>query len=135
MEIAVSAHRAYELVGLPEGVLPLTQATLYLARAPKSNSTLTAYGAARKLVRSSGHLPVPAKLLNAPTGLQRSLGHGQGYKYPHDLGGKVPGETYLPDALVGSVIHRPTGRGEDIALDDGLEGIHPSEAGFHHGEK
>lgn len=118
LSIAVSAHQAYELVGLPEGVLPLTQAVLYLARAPKSNTALSTYGGARRWVRERGALAVPAKLLNAVTGLQKRMGHSQGYKYPHDLGGFVRGESYLPDALVGEHIYRATGRGEEVDLSD-----------------
>jgi putative ATPase len=101
LSVAVAALSAFELVGLPEGVLPLTQAASYLARAPKSNAVLKAYGAARKDVVATGPLPVPAKLLNASTKLTQRLGHGKDYKYPHDMGGIVPGETYLPDALIG----------------------------------
>ncbi|MEM1026105.1 MAG: replication-associated recombination protein A [Myxococcota bacterium] len=102
--VATAALHAYELVGLPEGVLPMTQAAAYLAQAPKSNAVLKAYGAARRLVLEKGAEPVPDKLKNATSGLSRMLGHGKGYKYPHDLGGLVPGETYLPDKLVGASI-------------------------------
>jgi putative ATPase len=100
--VAEAAHRAYEFVGMPEGVLPMTQAALYLARAPKSNEALTAYATARKLVREHGALPVPDKLRNAPTKLMKDMGYGRGYKYPHDFDGNyVKGETYLPDELAG----------------------------------
>lgn len=104
LQVATDALASFQFIGLPEGVLPMTQAAIYLARAPKSNEALTAYGRARKLVRAHGALPVPAKLLNAATGLQRAQGHGRGYKYPHDFGGLVDGETYLPEALVGQKI-------------------------------
>src|SRR5512136_1452853 len=69
LQVAVAALQAVELVGLPEGVLPLTQAATYLALAPKSNAALTAYAEARRLVREAGPLPVPMKLRNAPTRL------------------------------------------------------------------
>lgn len=116
--VATAALHAFELVGLPEGVLPMTQAAAHLALAPKSHAVLKAYGAARRLVRERGAEPVPDKLENASSGLSRMLGHGKGYKYPHDLGGMVPGETYLPEALVGtSIWPRPDasepGEGED----------------------
>lgn len=117
LSVAVDAHRAYELVGLPEGVLPLTQAVLYLARAPKSNTALATYAGARRWVRERGHLPVPEKLLPASTALQRERGHGKDYKYPHDLGGVVLGEQYLPDALAGARIYTPTLRGEEQATE------------------
>lgn len=107
LAVATDALRAFELVGLPEGVLPLTQAAVYLALAPKSNAVLETYAAARKAVKTHGPLPVPTKLLNATSGLSKRLGHGQGYRYPHALGGVVPGETYLPDAIADLHIHSP----------------------------
>jgi putative ATPase len=99
LAVAVSALQAVELVGLPEGVLPMTQAATYLALAPKSNAALTAYGAARKLVQERGPLAVPLKLRNAPTKLMGSLGYGAGYRYPHNFEGHYVAEEYLPDEL------------------------------------
>ena len=116
LSVAVSALQAFELVGLPEGVLPLTQCATYLATAPKSNTALTAYSAARKEVRTSGPLPVPKKLLNATSGLQRKMGYGEKYRYPHDLGGLAPGETYLPDPLVGRRFYQPTDQGHEKTI-------------------
>ncbi len=121
LQVAVSALQAFELVGLPEGVLPLTQAATYLATAPKSNTALTAYGAALKDVRAAGPLPVPKKLLQATSGLTQALGHGRGYRYPHDLGGLAPGEVYLPDALVGRRYYQPSDRGFERVLSERLE--------------
>jgi len=114
--VAVSALQAFELVGLPEGVLPLTQAVTYLALAPKSNRALTAYAAARKLVRDKGSLPVPARYRPGSTAIERSMGHGQGYKYPHDFEGHYVVEDYLPDALVGERIYEPTDSGFEREL-------------------
>ncbi|MFN0249765.1 MAG: replication-associated recombination protein A [Kofleriaceae bacterium] len=114
--VAVSALQAFELMGLPEGVLPLTQAVTYLALAPKSNGALTAYSAARKLVREKGALPVPARYRPGSTALDRSMGHGQGYKYPHDFEGNYVAEDYLPDALVGERIYEPMDSGFEREL-------------------
>jgi len=114
--VAVSALQAVELVGLPEGVLPMTQAVTYLALAPKSNTALTAYAAARKLVRENGALPVPARLRPGSTALDRAMGHGQGYKYPHEFEGHYVPEDYLPDALVGQRIYEPTQSGFEAEL-------------------
>lgn len=115
LTVATSALSAFELVGMPEGALAMTQCAVYLATAPKSNTALTTYSAARKAVRTHGPLPVPKKLLNATTGLQRKMGYGQQYRYPHDLGGLAPDETYLPDALVGQRFYFPTHHGyEDV---------------------
>jgi putative ATPase len=114
--IATAALSAFELVGLPEGVLPLTQAVTYLALAPKSNRALTTYAAARKLVRETGALPVPAKLRPGSDAASRSLGHGKDYKYPHDFdGGYVP-EVYLPDELAGTKLYEPSGAGFEQEL-------------------
>ena len=119
LQVATSAAQAYDYVGMPEGVLVLSHATLYMAKAPKSNTALKSYAAARKLIRSTGPLAVPKKLLNATTSLQKKLGHGTNYKYPHDLGGFVPEETYLPDSLVGTQIY-PGEPSENSDADDSL---------------
>jgi putative ATPase len=105
--VATAALQAFELVGLPEGVLPLTQAVTYLALAPKSNRALTTYANARKLVREHGALPVPKQLRPGSNAAGRALGHGEGYKYPHDFEGAYVPEEYLPDALVGTTIYEP----------------------------
>lgn len=120
LTVAVDALQAFELVGLPEGVLPLTQAAAFLAAAPKSNAVLRAYGAARKDVLDHGPLPVPKKLQNAATGLLRREGHGRGYKYPHDFGGLVPGETYLPERLIGRRYWTERQEAESVGADDPL---------------
>jgi putative ATPase len=114
--VAVAALHAVELVGLPEGVLPMTQAVTYLALAPKSNTALTAYAAARKLVNERGALPVPARYRPGATALDRSMGHGKGYKYPHDFAGHYVPEDYLPDEIVGERIYQPTGSGFEAEL-------------------
>jgi putative ATPase len=111
--VATAALSAFELVGLPEGVLPLTQAAVYLACAPKSNTSLTTYAAARRAVRERGALPVPAKLRNAVTGLDRKMGHGAEYRYPHEFEGHYVPETYLPDSLVGERFYEPSGSGNE----------------------
>ena len=114
--VATAALQAVELVGLPEGVLPMTQAVTYLALAPKSNRALTAYAAARKLVREKGALPVPARYRPGSTALDRSMGHGHGYKYPHEFEGHYVPEDYLPDALVGERIYDPSDSGFEAEL-------------------
>ncbi|HET9555010.1 MAG TPA: replication-associated recombination protein A [Anaeromyxobacteraceae bacterium] len=116
LQVAVAALQAVELVGLPEGVLPMSQAAIYLALAPKSNTALTAYAAARRLVTEKGPLPVPLKLRNAPTSLMKSMGYGGGYKYPHDFEGHYAPERYLPDALRDETIVRLSESGLEKAL-------------------
>jgi putative ATPase len=114
--VAVAALHAVELVGLPEGVLPMTQAVTYLALAPKSNAALTAYAAARKLVTERGALPVPARYRPGSTALDRSMGHGKGYKYPHEFAGHYVPEDYLPDELVAEKIYQPADSGFEAEL-------------------
>jgi putative ATPase len=118
--VAVDALGAVELVGLPEGVLPLSQATVYLACAPKSNSALTAYQAARADVEKFGPLEVPAHLRNAPTPLLKELGYGAGYQYPHDFEGHHVDEEYLPETLRGQRYYRPSENGFERELDERL---------------
>ena len=108
--IAVAAVHAYELVGMPEGALAMTQAVAYLALAPKSNAALTSYAAARKLVREHGALPVPARFRPGSTALDRAMGHGQGYKYPHDFEGNYVPEDHLPEAIAGARVYTTTTR-------------------------
>ncbi|HUQ07495.1 MAG TPA: replication-associated recombination protein A [Kofleriaceae bacterium] len=121
--VATSALAAFELVGLPEGALVLTQTTVYLACAPKSNTALTTYAAARKLVRERGALPVPAELRNAATALARTMGHGQGYKYPHDFEGAYVPADYLPAELIGTPIYQPTDSGYEAELKARLQAL------------
>lgn len=116
LQVAVASLQAFELVGLPEGVLPLTQAVTYLATAPKSNTALMAYGRARKDVRAHGSLPVPKHLVNAVTPLMKNLGHGRGYKYPHNFDGHYVPQEYRPDRLRHNVYYEPSDQGYEVAI-------------------
>jgi putative ATPase len=121
--VANAALSAFQLVGMPEGVLPLTQAVTYLASAPKSNAALVSYDAARKDVLAHGALPVPLHLRNAPTKLMEGLGYGAEYKYPHDFEGAYVAETYLPDALVDRRYYEPRGAGFEAEIKRRLDGL------------
>jgi putative ATPase len=111
LSVAMAAQQAAHFVGMPEAVLPLTEAALYLALAPKSNSALTSYGAARELIQQTGNEPVPMHLRNAPTGLMKSMGYGKGYQYAHDSEGGVAREqVHMPDRLKGRKVYRPNPR-------------------------
>ena len=118
LSVAVAAQQAAHFVGLPEAVLPLSEAAVYLARAPKSNTAMQAYGAAAQAIRETGNLPVPAHLRNAPTRLAKAMGHGKGYRYPHDFAGGKVEQQYLPDELKERRFYRP---GERDVLPDSLE--------------
>ena len=99
LPVAVAAQQAAHFIGLPEALFPLTEAAIYLARAPKSNSTLRAYNAAREAIKETGNLPVPLHLRNAVTGLMRSMGYGRGYRYAHDYPGGAVEQQHLPDEI------------------------------------
>lgn len=133
LSVAVNALHAFELLGLPEGTLPLTQAVTYLALAPKSNTALTTYGAARDAVMQHGAMPVPLHLRNAPTKLMRGLGYGGGYQYPHDFEGHYVIEQYLPEGLRGQRFYRPSASGDEARLaarwDEILASRRPKEPG------
>ena len=120
LSIAIAAVHAVELVGMPEGVLPLTQAVTYLACAPKSNSALLTYTAAREDVRRHGALPVPLPLRNAPSRLMRELGYGAGYQYPHHYEGHFVVAQYLPEALRGRRYYEPSESGQEATIRERL---------------
>jgi putative ATPase len=107
LSVAVAAQQAAHFIGMPEALFPLSEAALYLARAPKSNSAGRAYGAAREAIRQTGNLPVPLHLRNAATGLMRSMGYGRGYQYAHDHEGGVVDQQHLPDALAERTFYEP----------------------------
>jgi putative ATPase len=110
--VAVAAAHAVEHVGLPEARLNLAHATIYLARAAKSNSVIAALGAATRDVREHGALRPPKPLRDAHYHGAKKLGHGKGYVYPPSdpSGYEVD---YLPDELKGSTYYEPSGSGED----------------------
>jgi putative ATPase len=110
LAVAVAAQQAAHFVGMPEAVLPLTEAALYLALAPKSNSALTSYGAARELIQETGNEPVPMHLRNAPTGLMKSMGYGRDYRYAHDYEGGVADQVHMPEKLKRRKVYTPNPR-------------------------
>ena len=113
---AEAAARAVEFVGLPEARLTLAHATLALALAAKSNSTTTALAAATEAVRAGGLAPVPAHLRDAHYAAASRIGHGEGYRYPHDYPGAVVDQQYLPDTLADAVFYNPSDHGREGSL-------------------
>ena len=105
LPLAMAAQQAVHFVGMPEGYYPLAHATLYLARAPKSNAVGRAYSAALADVTQGARDPVPLHLRNAPTGLMRSLGYGRDYIYTHE-DPDTPQE-FLPERLRGRRYFEP----------------------------
>src|SRR6266404_4639389 len=114
---AVAAMQATHFVGYPEAKLALTQATLYLATAPKSNSVLETYGAAARDAMETEREPVPLHLRNATTGLMKRFGYGEGYQYAHDFdSGKAEDMDCLPEGLKGRKYYKPSGRDRSPAV-------------------
>lgn len=118
LEVAVAASRAAEQVGMPEARIPLAEAALFVALAPKSNSAYLAINAAIALVKQTGAAPVPAHLRSAPTALDRSLGHGQGYRYPHEHPDGFLLQNYLPEPLLGAKLYEPRRHGAEKVMDE-----------------
>ncbi len=100
---AAAAAEIVQLIGMPEGLFPLTQATIYLARAPKSNAVLRAYSAAHKDAAETSREPVPLHLRNAPTPLMKHLGYGREYRYVHSDAGAKDEMSCLPEKLEGRI--------------------------------
>lgn len=108
---ALSAKDTYDFLGSPEGELALAQAVVYLATAPKSNATYTAYGAAMKAARHHGSLAPPKHILNAPTKLMSEQGYGEGYEYDHDAPEGFSGQSYFPEEMRRQQFYNPPERG------------------------
>jgi putative ATPase len=108
---AAAAADIVQLIGLPEGLFPLTQATIYLARAPKSNAVLKAYQAAAVDAEQTARIPVPLHLRNAPTPLMKNIGYGKDYRYVHSDSSAKEEMECLPEQL----------RGRKYFSDEGLQ--------------
>lgn len=113
LPIAVAAAQAVQLIGMPEGRIPLAEAVVYLATAPKSNAAYIGVDAAIADVRAGRLGRVPKPLRDAHYAGAKKLGHGKGYRYPHDEPIGVVEQQHLPDPLVGTEYYRPTERGHE----------------------
>ena len=122
LSVATAAVDAFRFVGLPEGLIPMTEAAIYLATAPKTNTAITTYAAAKKDVDAHGALPVPNHIRNAPTPLAKQLGWGSGYQYPHNFEGHFVVADYLPDKLAGERLYEPSESGWEKTIKDRLRG-------------
>lgn len=123
LPIAVAAAEATQLIGLPEARIPLAEATIYLATAPKSNAVISAIDAAIADVRAGKFGRVPPPLRDAHYPGAKRLGHGKGYQYPHDDPVGVVRQQHLPDELVHRVYYQPTEHGNERAVSERLEKI------------
>ncbi len=116
--VANAAAQAFDYIGLPEGIYPIVEATLYLATAPKSNSA-GAYFKAFQLIEQEGITQVPQHLQDANRDA-KALGHGQGYQYPHDDPDHFLPQQYLPASLLGTYFYRPSNQGYEGQVVDRL---------------
>ena len=121
LSIAVAAQQAVSLVGMPEGRIPLAEATVYLATAPKSNRAYAAIGEAIKDAERTTNEPVPVHLRNAVTGLMRDLDYGKGYEYAHDHEGGFTPTQNLPDNLKGRRYYLPSDLGYESEVGDRMK--------------
>jgi putative ATPase len=121
LTLAVAARDAFHMLGPPEGYLPLAEMTIYLATAPKSNSAKAALGAALSAAQETPAAPVPLHIRNAPTGLMKELGYGQGYRYAHDSPDAYLPQEYLPDELRGTTFYAPGPFGYERKVAERLE--------------
>jgi replication-associated recombination protein RarA len=118
LQVAVAAHQASEILGLPEAKLVLAHAVVYLATAPKSNSCTVAIGAASADVANGRTLAVPRHLRDGHYAGSKTLGHGEGYKYGHDYDGGFVPQAYLPE---GRTYYTPTEHGLEKRVKERLE--------------
>lgn len=111
LAVALSAWKAFDQLGSPEGELALAQAVLYLALAPKSNASYTAFKEALQKAKETGHLSPPKTILNAPTSWMKGEGYGKGYQYDHDEKEGFSGQNYFPEEMERAIFYEPVERG------------------------
>ncbi len=114
--VANAAAQAFEYIGMPEGIFPITEATLYLATAPKSNSAF-AFHAARREIEENGAGPVPIHLMDSSRDA-KGLGHGEGYDYPHNHPDHWTPQQYLPDNVLGHSFYQPSDQGYEAQVQE-----------------
>jgi putative ATPase len=123
LALCMAARDAVDFIGMPEGNLALAQAVVYLALAPKSNALYRAYAEVQQDVEATAAESVPLHLRNAPTGLMKGLGYGQGYQYAHDIEGKIADMQCLPDNLRDRTYYHPTSEGVEKRIRERMEDI------------
>lgn len=123
LQLAIAAHQAAHVVGMPECRLPLSEAAIFLALAPKSNAVYRAYSAAAADVTTHLQLPVPLHLRNAVVSRDRERGFGRGYQYAHDDPEGLVSHDHLPKELADRRYYLPTDHGEEVAARELLERV------------
>ena len=120
LSVAVAAQQAVHFIGMPEGRIPLAEATVFLATAPKSNTAYMGLERAMEDVRGLPNEPVPLHLRNAVTGLNRDMGYGKGYRYAHDHPGHFAEQNFLPPGLQGRRYFQPSTEGMEPEIAERL---------------
>jgi putative ATPase len=134
LTLSLDAHRAYTILGSPEGELAIVQAALYLASAPKSNRVYRASKDASRDVEETGYHPVPLHLRNAPTKLMKDAGYGKGYRYPHDFQDGFVRDNYFPESLEPRTYYSPTHSGHENNIRNYLEGLWKEKKDYKKGK-
>ena len=120
--VALEAYQIFERLGYPEGELALLNAILYLASAPKSNSSYMAYNEAKAFIKEHQQFDVPLHLRNAPTKLMENLDYGKNYRYAHnEPDAYAAGVKYFPDEIEPIKFYKPTNRGLEIKIKEKLD--------------
>jgi len=120
LSVAIAAQQAVHFLGMPEARIPLAEATVYLAAAPKSNSAYLGLESALSDIRDRPNEPVPLHLRNAVTDLMSNMDYGKGYKYDHEYEGRFSGQQYLPPSVQGKRYYMPTDEGDESSVKDRL---------------
>ncbi len=128
--MANTAFQAVQAVGLPEARIILSEAVIYLASSPKSNSAYLAIDAALQHVKQSGALPVPLHLRNAPTYLMKKLDYGKNYLYTHDFPGNFADQEYLPDTIAGAIFYKPNDNPAEAKMKQYLSALWKKKYGY-----
>ncbi len=114
--LANSCFDAVNKIGWPESRIILSEATIYLATSPKSNSAYQAISDAQNLVRKTGDLPVPLHIRNAPTKLMKDIGYGKDYKYAHSYEGNFVQDNFMPEAIKQNLIYKPQNNSKETEI-------------------
>jgi putative ATPase len=128
--MANTAFQAATAVGLPEARIILSQAAVYLATSPKSNSTYLAIKKAQSLVRETGNLSVPLQLRNAPTKLMKQLDYGKNYKYSHDYPNHFVEQEFLPEEIKGTPLFEPANNPSEQRIRENMKVKWKNKYGF-----
>ena len=128
--MATTAFQAAKAVGLPEARIILSQATIYLATSPKSNSAYVAIKNAQQAVRETGALSIPLSIRNAPTYLMRQLNYGKGYQYAHNNKNNFANMEFLPEELIGRTFFEPSNNQQEEKIRERLSALWKEKYGY-----